>query len=72
MLPIVAGEINERKAYFLLNTSADLIPLCEQRAGHLNFKIKSTADSHNITRVDSRISCINHTGSTDMKLGTLT
>ena len=69
--PIVMGEINGHKAYFLLDTGSDLTLLHEDKAAHFDFTIKKMAKPQRITGANGRISEINRAGDVDLILGTL-
>jgi hypothetical protein len=69
--PIVVGEINGRKAYFLLDTGSDLTLLHENKATYYDFKIKKMVKPQCITGANGRIGEINRAGDVELFLGTL-
>ena len=68
---IVSGEINGRKAYFLLDTGSDLTLVHENKAKYYNFRIKKMNRPHPITGAGGNVSYIDRAGDIELKLGSL-
>jgi hypothetical protein len=69
--PIVMGQLNGRKAYFLLDTGSDLTLLHEGKADYYDFRIKRMANPHKISGAGGSIGYIHRAGNIDLILGTL-
>lgn len=69
--PIVAGEINGRKAYFLLDTGSDMTVLHERKASYYNFKVKKMMNPQKIMGISGRHENVNRAGNINLALGEL-
>ncbi len=69
--PIVRGEINGRKAYFLLDTGSDLTVLHERRAAYYKFKIKRMIYPYKVSGISGKLEKVHRAGNIYLILGDL-